>query len=164
MSLLEQAIAAGRLVITAPTGETLRVLGETPAEPGQSVYLTIDRDLQAAVQAAFIEAYNQAGPTWSQTSPGGAAVVMNVKTGEILAIVSYPWFDPSLFNPDSPVLNRGDAIAALRNNPRSTAAFTVQTRRSCAPARGTAASLAMRCPTAQTGTPAGTESSMRRGA
>ena len=109
----------GRLVITAPTGETLRVLGETPAEPGQSVYLTIDRDLQAAVQAAFIEAYNQAGPTWSQTSPGGAAVVMNVKTGEILAIVSYPWFDPSLFNPDSPVLNRGDAIAALRNNPRT---------------------------------------------
>jgi len=109
----------GRLVITAPTGETLRLLGEAPAEPGQSVYLTLDRDLQAAVQDAFIEAYNQAGPTWSQTSPGGAAVVMNVKTGEILAMVSYPWFDPSLFNPDSPVLNRGDAITALRNSPRT---------------------------------------------
>src|SRR5690606_5238617 len=102
----------GRLLIVAPTGETLRVLGESPAEPGQSVYLTIDRDLQAAVQDAFIEAYNEAGPTWSQTSPGGAAVVMNVKTGDILAMVSYPWFDPSLFNPDSPVLNRGDAITA----------------------------------------------------
>ena len=109
----------GRLLIVAPTGETLRVLGESPAEPGQSVYLTIDRDLQAAVQDAFIEAYNEAGPTWSQTSPGGAAVVMNVKTGDILAMVSYPWFDPSLFNPDSPVLNRGDAITALRNNPRT---------------------------------------------
>jgi penicillin-binding protein 2 len=117
----EQELAGeigGRLVITAPTGEVLREIAEVPAAPGQSVYLTIDRDLQAAVQDAIIEAYNISGPTWARTSPGASAIVMNVNTGEILAMVSYPWFDPSLFNPDSPVQNRGEAIAALETDPR----------------------------------------------
>ncbi|MBN1679505.1 MAG: hypothetical protein JW966_04385 [Anaerolineae bacterium] len=109
----------GELTIVAPTGETLRVIAEIPAAPGQSVYLTIDRDLQAAVQQALVEAYNFAQPTWGVTSPGAAAVVMNVKTGEVLAMASYPWFDPSLFNPDSPVLNRGDAISALETDYRT---------------------------------------------
>jgi len=109
----------GRLVILAPSGETLRSIAETPATPGQSVYLTIDRDLQDAVQQALWEAYFYATPTWSTTSKGAAAVVMDVKTGEILAMVSYPWFDPSLFNPDSPVPNRGDQIAALESDWRT---------------------------------------------
>lgn len=109
----------GRLVITSPTGETIREIARVGAEPGQSVYLTIDRDLQAAVLDAFREAYNFATPTWAQTSPGGAAVVMNVKTGEVLAAVSYPGFDPGIFSPDSPVWNRADVIAALSSDPRT---------------------------------------------
>lgn len=106
------------LSIVAPTGEVLRSIGSSQSEPGQSVYLTIDRDLQAAVQQAFVEAYQEAAPTWGQTSPGGAAVVMDVNTGEILAAVSYPTFDASLFNPDSNVFNRGDEIARLNQDPR----------------------------------------------
>lgn len=109
----------GTLQITSPTGETLRVIAQTQATPGQSVYLTIDRDLQIAVQDAFAEAYDEATATWSTRSPGAAAVVMNVKTGEILAMVSYPGFDPGLFNPDSPVMNRADQIAALNEDWRS---------------------------------------------
>lgn len=110
----------GDLVITSPTGgDPLRVLAEAQATPGQSIYLTIDRDLQTAVQQAFAEAYNEGTATWSTTSPGAAAVVMNVKTGEILAMVSYPGFDPSLFNPDSPAWNRVDQITALENDWRS---------------------------------------------
>ncbi|MBN2305464.1 MAG: hypothetical protein JXQ72_13345 [Anaerolineae bacterium] len=109
----------GKLVIVAPSGETLREIAEADPEPGQSVYLSIDRDLQAAVQDAFIEAYNYASPTWGYTSKGGAAVVMEVKTGEILAMVSYPWFDPSLFNPDSPVWDRVSAVQALQSDLRT---------------------------------------------
>ncbi len=110
----------GKLVITSPAGgDPLRVLAEAQATPGQSLYLTIDRDLQTAVQQAFAEAYNKGTATWSTTSPGAAAVVMNVKTGEILAMVSYPGFDPSLFNPDSPAWNRGDQIAAMESDWRS---------------------------------------------
>ncbi len=111
----------GRLVIISPTGERLRELAATEPEPGQSVYLTIDRNLQEAVQNAFIEAYNYATPTWAQTSRGGAAVVMNPKTGEILAAVSYPWFNPGLFNPDSLMNNeaRLQEITALNNDSRT---------------------------------------------
>jgi penicillin-binding protein 2 len=105
------------LKIVAPTGETVRKIAQANPEPGQSVYLTIDRDLQEAVQNAFYEAYSFAGPTWARTSHGAAAVVMDVKTGEILAMVSYPWFDPGLFNPDSPVPNRAEAIGALESDP-----------------------------------------------
>jgi len=109
----------GQLVIIAPTGETIRRIASSSAQPGQSVYLTIDRDLQEAVQTALWEAYGAATETWSPTSPGAAAVVMNVKTGEILAMASYPWFDPSLFNPDSPMWDREQRISDLRNSWRT---------------------------------------------
>ena len=109
----------GKLVIIAPTGETIRVIATADPQPGQSVYLSIDRDLQEAVQNAFIEAYNYAAPTWAQTSRGAAAVVMDVHTGEILAAVSYPWFNPGLFNPDSPIENRIQKINALNSDFRT---------------------------------------------
>lgn len=109
----------GRLVIAAPTGETLRVIAESAAEPGQSVYLTIDRDLQAAVQLAFKEAYDESIPTWSNTSPGAAAVVMDVNTGEVLAAVSYPGYSPGLFNPNSPVYDPAQEIANLKSDWRT---------------------------------------------
>ncbi|WP_119065944.1 penicillin-binding transpeptidase domain-containing protein [Aggregatilinea lenta] len=107
------------LRIVAPTGEVLRTIASSQSEPGQSIYLTIDRDLQAGVQQAFVEAYDLAQPTWSQTSPGAAAVVMDVNTGEILAAASYPGFDVSLFNPDSNAFNRAQEIADLNNDARN---------------------------------------------
>lgn len=111
----------GQLLIISPTGEVLREIAEASAQPGQSVYLTIDRDLQEAVQNAFIEAYNASTATWAQTSRGAAAVVMNVKTGEILAAVSYPWFNPGLFNPDSlfDAQTRVEQIGQLNRDPRT---------------------------------------------
>ena len=109
----------GTLQIVGADGAVRRVLAEVAPLPGQSVYLTIDADLQAAVQEAFADAYAAAGPTWAQTSPGAAAVVMDVKTGEILAMVSYPWFDPSVFNPDSMIPDRQAQIEALQTDPRT---------------------------------------------
>ncbi len=108
----------GKLVIVAPTGEVLRTLAEVPNEPGQSVYLTIDRKLQDAVQDALWEAYSVASPTWAQTSPGAAAVVMNVDTGEILAMASWPSYDPSVFHPDTPAWDRVGDITRLTSDPR----------------------------------------------
>jgi penicillin-binding protein 2 len=107
------------LKIIAPTGEILRDLAQSSAEPGLSVYLTIDRELQEAVQNAFVEAYNFAAGTWARTSPGAAAIVMDVKTGEILAMVSYPGFNPGLFNPDYPGQNQAEEIANLQNDRRT---------------------------------------------
>lgn len=107
------------LTIIGPTGERLREIASAASTPGQSVYLSIDRNLQAAVQTAFAEAYSAGTPTWSNTSPGAAAIVMDVRTGEILAMVSYPGFDPGLFNPDSPYFDQQQRIADLESDWRT---------------------------------------------
>jgi len=60
---------------------------EIPARPGHSLQLTIDRDLQFEVQRILGEAMAQAG-AWL-----GAAVVLDVDTGEVLAQASYPFYD-----------------------------------------------------------------------
>lgn len=99
-----------RLSLFSLTDERLRVITEKRATPGQSVYLTIDRDLQQGIQEAFADAYSFAANTWGTTSPGAAAVVMDVQTGAILAMVSYPGFDPAVFSPDSSYLDPGSLI------------------------------------------------------
>ena len=53
-------------------------------QPGSDIVLTIDTRLQRAVEVAL-------GPRI------GSAVVLRPATGEILAMVSYPWFDPQTF-------------------------------------------------------------------
>ncbi len=100
-----------RLQIRATNGSLIRVVAERPAEPGQSVYLTIDRDLQLITQSVLASAYDDAIPTWSTTSPGAAVVIMEVNTGKIVAMASYPDFDPAVFNPDTPYFDPQAEIA-----------------------------------------------------
>ena len=110
----------GRLRIVAPTGETLRTVAESRAEVPQSIYLTIDRDFQIAVQQALSDAFLYGANYFGPYSTGAAAVVMDVNTGEILAIASYPWFDPNIYNPDTPRDAQAElaAIAADRRRPQ----------------------------------------------
>jgi penicillin-binding protein 2 len=56
---------------------------ESP-EMGKNLVLTIDRSIQTLVEKALGERI-------------GAAVVMKPSNGEILAMVSYPWYDPNIF-------------------------------------------------------------------
>lgn len=79
-------------------------IDEIPPEPGQDVKLSIDMMLQARVQAAMTpsvglarvqdwhrSATEHANPTMPSGTPiNGAAVVMDIDTGEILAMVSTP--------------------------------------------------------------------------
>lgn len=85
----------------------LRVLQRVPAKPGKSLHLTIDERLQRAAFKAFD----------GQT---GAAVAIDPRNGDVLAMVTIPSFDPNLFvngisqadysalldNPEKPLLNR----------------------------------------------------------
>jgi penicillin-binding protein 2 len=77
-----------------------------PPEIGKNLVLTIDANLQTLVEKSL-------GPRI------GAAVVLRPSTGEILAMVSYPWYDPNIFtdgigssyrvladDPNRPFLNR----------------------------------------------------------
>ena len=65
-------------------GRVLRVLGHSAAHAGQDLFLSIDADLQQAVVDAF------------QGNPG-AAVALDPRTGEVLALVSLPSYDPNPF-------------------------------------------------------------------
>lgn len=70
------------------------------AVAGSDVILTIDANLQAATEKALANNIKKiAGGGFSKRSDAkaGVAVVMNVKTGEILAMASYPDYEPELF-------------------------------------------------------------------
>jgi penicillin-binding protein 2 len=65
-------------------GRTLRVLSKTPVQSGEHLYLSIDAELQRATVAAF-------------EGQHGAAIAIDPDSGEVLAMVSLPGFDPNLF-------------------------------------------------------------------
>lgn len=72
----------------------------TQAVGGSDVYLTIDAKVQQAAEKALasnIEKINSGGFGTPREVNTGAAVVLNVKTGEVIALVSYPDFEPQLF-------------------------------------------------------------------
>ena len=74
--------AAGRAI---PQGEYLI----EPATPGSDVHLTIDREIQHTAERALSTALEQTNAV------GGSVVVMVPETGRILAMVSFPAFDPN---------------------------------------------------------------------
>ena len=66
----------------------LRVLTQRQPEAGASVYLTIDARLQRIAEEALEEAIKGSQRT-------GAAVMLDVRTGEVLVLASKPGFDPN---------------------------------------------------------------------
>lgn len=71
-----------------------------PPQSGGSLVLTIDMDIQHLAEKTLGERV-------------GSVVVLRPATGEILAMVSYPYFDPNLFNSDS----ASSQYIKLANNP-----------------------------------------------
>jgi cell division protein FtsI (penicillin-binding protein 3) len=61
------------------------------AEPGRSLYLTLDRDIQMITEEALLRAVNQYG------AGAASAIVMRPRTGEILAMANMPDYDPNNF-------------------------------------------------------------------
>ncbi|HWB85283.1 MAG TPA: penicillin-binding protein 2 [Bryobacteraceae bacterium] len=96
-----------RQVIVDNRGQVRQVIGVKPAVPGKDIRLTIDLDLQAVAELAM-------------DGRNGAVVALDPRTGDVLAMVSRPTFDPNKFavrikakdwqeiadNPDHPLLNR----------------------------------------------------------
>jgi penicillin-binding protein 2 len=94
-------------VETNVEGRALGTVGRVPATAGADLRLSIDLDLQRAMVAAFGDF-------------DGSAVAVDPRTGEILAMVSLPAYDPNLFvngishadyralidNPSRPLFNR----------------------------------------------------------
>lgn len=95
-----------RLIEVNSMNQELRELGQSESKGGENVKLTLDLELQKTAEATLGDRR-------------GAAVALNTKTGEILAMASSPRFDPNMFtkpisqkqweelqNGDDPFLNR----------------------------------------------------------
>ncbi|MEP7291090.1 MAG: penicillin-binding transpeptidase domain-containing protein [Chloroflexota bacterium] len=87
------------LTLVDSGGTPIRELARAAAQPGQSVWLTIDSEFQRQVQQIVADHYTQAKDSWGQTSHGASVVVMNPNTGEIYALVSYPSYDDNAYLP-----------------------------------------------------------------
>jgi cell division protein FtsI (penicillin-binding protein 3) len=72
-----------------PLGNEIAELSEVPAEPGRSLFLTIDKEIQYFTQLTLAEA------TRRFHAEAGTAIVMRPHTGEILAMANVPDFDPN---------------------------------------------------------------------
>ena len=101
-----------RTVQVNAQGELVQTLSETDVKKGQDIYLTIDLDLQKAAEEGLektLKAIQYGGTVQSEygnttitkASPNaktGAVVCIDVNTHEILAMASYPDYDPNLFS------------------------------------------------------------------
>jgi len=109
------------------SGIVLRSLGAQEAIPGHDVMLSLDAKVQAVAEEALVLGIQRArGRVFSETgdhfrAPAGGVTVLDAQTGEVVAMASYPTYDPAKFvggvstdyfkflnNPDNhfPLLNR----------------------------------------------------------
>lgn len=74
-------------------GKEIRIISEMKPTSGQNLTLTIDKELQETLGQALDKTVNS-----SKNFLGGSAVAIDVKTGEILALISSPSFDNNKMN------------------------------------------------------------------
>lgn len=118
----------GKLVAEVDSnGKVVRTLEKVEPTNGDDVYLTIDSRLQMAVEDILEEELvkMRMGVTPYDEAPlvnNGAAVVLDIHTGEILAMASYPSFDLNLF-PNGISNDDYHALQAQPGNPEFATAF-----------------------------------------
>lgn len=79
-------------------GIPVKNLGVDPApEAGNSIQLTVDGPLQAQAQQLVMDELYQSHHLKHSTAKDAEAVILDVKTGGVLALVSYPYYDPNWF-------------------------------------------------------------------
>ncbi|MBI5417217.1 transpeptidase family protein [Candidatus Poribacteria bacterium] len=96
--LLTERDAKGRVIIS----KNRKLVS---SENGADVILTLDKIIQHIAEQELKKAYQE------YKARGGSAIVMNPYTGEILALVSVPQFDPNEFNKYSAGTRRNRAIS-----------------------------------------------------
>jgi membrane peptidoglycan carboxypeptidase len=103
----------GRFMIsTTPEGYARSAVVAEPATYGNNVRLSIDSKIQDAVEAAL----TASSLLPDHPHPMTAAVIMDVHTGDVVAMASHPTFDPNIFVPTI-AKDEWDALNAAQFNP-----------------------------------------------
>jgi cell division protein FtsI (penicillin-binding protein 3) len=88
-------VLAGRpgkeTIVKDPSGQVIEVQGERPEVPGRDVYLTLDHSIQANAEEVLRETVRK----WSAKS--ASAIVLDPRTGAILAMAVQPGYDANRF-------------------------------------------------------------------
>lgn len=104
-----KGIDGGEVIEVDSLGRKLRTLRRNLPLPGKNIYLTLDADLQQNI-------YQQIKLTLEKGQLCCAsAVAMNPANGEVLALLSFPTFDPNIFTS----LNDEQALNQVFNSPNS---------------------------------------------
>lgn len=78
-------------------GSVVRLIDKREPEGGNSVVLSLDKDIQQYAEEALPYAFSLAKKNRYLKANAGAVVVLQPQTGEILALASYPTYNPSSF-------------------------------------------------------------------
>ena len=95
------------IVVRDPAGQAIDVVTSRKERPGKNVVLTIDHQLQATAEQLISSAVAR----WN--AKGATAVVMDPRTGAILAIANAPTFDANRFTSAPPDERRNRAVTDL---------------------------------------------------
>ena len=95
------------IVVRDPAGQAIDVVTSRKERPGKNVVLTIDHQLQATAEQLISSAVAR----WN--AKGATAVVMDPRTGAILAMANAPTFDANLFTSAPPDERRNRAVTDL---------------------------------------------------
>ncbi|HEY0079885.1 MAG TPA: penicillin-binding protein 2, partial [Pyrinomonadaceae bacterium] len=90
-------------------GQIQREIEVVSPQPGQDLVLTIDLDMQLAAEEQLRNA----------PSKRGVIVAMNPNNGEVMAMASYPTFDPNVFSQSNATKEQRAQIAALLRDPKT---------------------------------------------
>lgn len=92
-----KGIDGGREVEVDSAGRPKREVRSIQAQPGSNVVLSLDSRVQKATEDALVWGIDLAHEKNYKNANGGAAVLMNPKTGEIYAMASFPTYDPKVW-------------------------------------------------------------------
>ena len=109
-----------RRVEVDAVGSPRHVLEEAEPVAGRDVVLTIDLEVQRVAEEALVRALAEARADDFNDARAGAAVAIDIETGEVLAMASVPTYDPALFiggisTKDWEALNDKDSEYPLNN-------------------------------------------------
>ncbi len=95
-SVLQGDRGLRRLEVDA-SGSPQKIISETEPESGRDVVLTIDARVQKVTEQALAQAIKDAHGDKYYKAKAGAAIAIDVRTGEVLAMASAPTYDPTVF-------------------------------------------------------------------